>query len=607
MPFNLKDFPKQLPVTPKGKSPQKRGTKHQRDEKRLLVALKTRMTRQEIEPLLGSCGLKLEDAGEREIQEEIIEFVEDSCRGLKDNPEKIKSLSEEVRTMVKDRAAANRCIAVPDLSRKVAHAASRFWIRADSPIVQTQVDQLIKKVENKVRWIGPVYQSPSAQGRKGFFCPLPNVLIVQPAKLANDVALAKTFKSLGLQEVRRRSKYMGSYRYVALKDQDLEKNINTFKLLPVLKRARKLIQNAWLENLPLLSAASATPLPQPYQPDDQFYVSGDQWNLTQIMAEQGWGFLNDLQRSGATLHPVTICILDSDGVDLGHEEFKGQVVNAYTVPGAETDPANPLPPGQADQQEPHGTCCAGIATATTNNRKGIAGLAGLVDLNGNPIFSLMPVRAGESLLGWASGIRYAADAGADVISISMNPALGQDTAGNEMAQLDEAIDYAVNQKGVVICVSSGNSNSSDGTGTPTNSVEYPATHPAVIACGAINQQNQRCQPGDWSAIPSGGSSYGDDLSVVAPGVLIPTTTTMTRGRTHPGYTLAFSGTSAAAPHVAGLAALLLSANPNLRPAEVQAIIEKSAQPLPGYSSDRNGWNSETGYGLINVWRALQLV
>ena len=313
-----------------------------------------------------------------------------------------------------------------------------------------------------------------------------------------------------------------------------------------------------------------------------------------IAAEEGWGFLNWLKQNGVQLHPVTICILDSDGVDLDHEEFRGRVVHPHTVAGAETDPANPFPAGQADQEQPHGTLRAGIATATMDNQTGLAGLAGMDNL-----FSLMPVRVGESLLGWASGIRYAADAGADVISISMNPAIDWDIAGNEMDQLDEAIAYAAHEKGVVICVSSGNANRAD-------RVEYPATHPDVIACGAITDLSQRCQPGDWAGMPNGGSSYGAGLSVVSPGIYITTTTTTTKGRVL-GYSFGFRGTSAATPHIAGLAALLLSIDPDLRPEGVRDIIENSARSLNGYPVDTDGWNNEIGYGLINVADALKQV
>ena len=92
-----------------------------------------------------------------------------------------------------------------------------------------------------------------------------------------------------------------------------------------------------------------------------------------------------------------------------------------------------------------------------------------------------------------------------------------------------------------------------------------------------------------------GSNYGNGLDVVAPGIEIPTTDI------NGSYDMHFFGTSAACPHVAGVAALMLSANPDLTAQEVHDIINATATKLPNYSGD---WNSEVGYGLINAEAAV---
>jgi subtilisin family serine protease len=184
------------------------------------------------------------------------------------------------------------------------------------------------------------------------------------------------------------------------------------------------------------------------------------------------------------------------------------------------------------------------------------------------------------------GIRYAADNGARILSNSW----GGETPSTSIT---EAIRYARNEKRCVVIVAAGND------GEP--SVDYPARLSEVIAVGASSPCDERkdlssCDREPW------GSNYGPELDVIAPGVLI-TTTDISAARGYNAasgnYTSTFNGTSAAAPHVAGLAALILSANPSLTPDQVQRIIQDTADDLGSPGRD-----DETGYGRVNAYRAV---
>lgn len=237
--------------------------------------------------------------------------------------------------------------------------------------------------------------------------------------------------------------------------------------------------------------------------------------------------------------------------------------------------------------DPHGTACAGIIGATTNNSKGIAGIAPKVAIESYAHnFGTQP-NAGQQL---ASGIALASES-ADIISCSWG--------GPTNSLITDAIRYNAgwgrNGKGAVVVFASGNENSS--------SVSFPANcHSSVIAVGAIGQNGRRLNF----------SNYGTELDIVAPGEYIPTTDLLYGYgyESSSDYTMKFNGTSAACPQVAAVAALILSVNKNLTAQEVKDIIEKTAKKVGSYSyttvSGRpNGtWNKEVGYGLVDADNAV---
>ncbi len=211
----------------------------------------------------------------------------------------------------------------------------------------------------------------------------------------------------------------------------------------------------------------------------------------------------------------------------------------------------------------HGTHVAGIAAAETDNQVGIAGISWGAQL--------MPVKVlDEYGDGWYSdviaGIVYAADNGADVVNLSLG--------GEESSQaLQEAVNYS-HAQGVLLIAATGN------TG---GTVLYPAACDHVLAVGATDADDQRPEF----------SNYGPEMDVVAPGVSIYSTWPSLDGYWRK------SGTSMAAPHAAGLAALIWSARPGLSNDQVAQAISRTALDLGA-----PGWDEFYGWGRIDAYRAL---
>jgi subtilisin family serine protease len=441
---------------------------------------------------------------------------------------------------------------IEDPPEVVNHTDRRFWVR--TTLREPVDDDLLGAVEEAfgrdLEWIGPVYQQPSTPGRTGLHCPLPNILIVE----ASDAEVP-------LKEDADKSRHLAGYRYYVI---DEPRRTTAYSVRPALldRRSYAAPDAVLFENMPLVSPLSN-------EPADTFYQQGRQWNMTRIRAfgpgQAAW----DLTISGAT---ITIAVIDS-GCDLTHPDL-------IILPGAGGPSGNGANnPGLAGFAAGHGTMCAGVAGATTHNLKGVAGVAGYT-CRILP-FAFTNFTEAEA----AQGISFAVRSGARVISMSFNSA-----AWNPVL-VDRAIEDAYNND-VVMCASSGNAGAALG---------YPATHPHIIACGATDMLDAR----------AGFSNFGTRLSVMAPGVNVPTTTVVGTGDLgefgatgSQDYVAGFWGTSAAAPHVAGLAALILSVDGTLSSDDVRDIIEGTADKVGGVAYATvlpNGpWDPTMGYGRINA-------
>lgn len=279
---------------------------------------------------------------------------------------------------------------------------------------------------------------------------------------------------------------------------------------------------------------------------------------------------------------IVIAVIDQ-GVPINHPDL-----NVSFIHDANTQTDTQIIYGN------HGIACAGIISAQANNGIGIAGIA--------PNCKLMSISTNLSVAAVTYAIRYAADNGADIISNSW---------GNEvdMPTVNTAIKYALqngrNGKGCVVVFSAGNDNAS--------CVNYPKeADPDIIVVGAMSPSAERKSPTSSDGEYWWGSNYGTALDVMAPGVLIYTTDLLgVDGYEYDSdYTPDFHGTSSACPHVAGIAGLILSMNPNLTQKQVAHAIETTARKVGNYDyaltpERENGtWNNEMGYGLVDAYAAV---
>jgi len=280
-------------------------------------------------------------------------------------------------------------------------------------------------------------------------------------------------------------------------------------------------------------------------------LRGKQYALDKVNAPAAW----DITMGKSS---VTIAIVDS-GVDLTHPDLKAKIVKPTSTIDA-----------SAKDDMGHGTHVAGIAAAIANNKEGVAGLAANA--------KIMPVRVlgnqAGSAASVAEGVIYAADNGADVINMSLG-------FYDKPEVLEKAVKYALS-KNVVIIATMGNNN--------IERRRYPAAFDGVIAVGSTDSADKK----------SHFSNFGDWISVSAPGTdILSTYPTYQVQPGRPTSYASLSGTSMAAPLVTGLAGLIRSQHPNMAPAQVKALIEKSSVDLGA-----KGFDKEFGHGRIDAFKAV---
>jgi len=285
------------------------------------------------------------------------------------------------------------------------------------------------------------------------------------------------------------------------------------------------------------------------QPNDKDY--GVQWALSKI----GWESVYGKYVPKGT---AKIALLDT-GVDAGHPDLKGAILPGTSILDGSTGLTDP---------SGHGTQMAGIAAATTNNSKGIAGVA----FNG---VKIIPVTVLDSTghgqdHDIIEGIVWAADHGADVILMGFsNPDYSQ--------SLQDAIDYAWS-KGAVLVAAVGNDSA--------NKATYPASMRGVMGISATDQNDAL----------TGFSNYGQDVFLAAPGDSIYTTAL------NSSYSY-FTGTSPSSAIVAGAAAFMKAVDPTITNGVIVDRLGDTTDQA-GSASDPNR-AIKFGKGRINMANAMK--
>lgn len=283
-------------------------------------------------------------------------------------------------------------------------------------------------------------------------------------------------------------------------------------------------------------------LKKSYIPSDPAYQQ--QWHHKSILTDQAW----DITKG----HEEIIVAVIDDGVNVNHLELQKKIVDPYDVLSKAS---------QFSVPGDHGTHIAGIIASEMDNPNGGTGIA--------PMVKVMPINVFNGEEAYTSdiimAIEYAISHGADIINMSLG-------MYEYSLALNEAIQKAY-QAGLIIVAAAGNEKS----GLPS----YPAAYENVVSVSSIDESN----------ILSSFSNYGQTIDIAAPGSFIYSSLW-----TGYGY---MSGTSMAAPMVAGVAALVWSENPDLNNQQIINQLYKTAVDLGPAGKDIH-----YGYGKLNAYKAL---
>lgn len=343
----------------------------------------------------------------------------------------------------------------------------------------------------------------------------------------------------------------------------LDSVLNAFRSLPIVRYAEEPI--------------SVRPL---VDPNDYFYLQGEQWYLAKIRAPQAWNITTGISS-------IKIAIIDVRGplVVSSHEDFQ--------LPEGQ----NKFVGGDGSTGGTHPVGVAGVAAATTNNGTGIASLGWNTSLLGYYFNEncLDPPNPCEPRYRLPALIDSAANEGADVINFSIGT-----YDRNGCPAFFESVGDAISKHAadVVFVGAAGNTSIAGCSGGQVPYAHYPAAFPEVIAVSGTDINDDFIES----------FNYGFFVDCSAPSMNIKTLFAP------PNLYTAQGGTSFGAPQVSALAALILSVNSSITPAEVERIIAETADkvdqtqypyindPAHPYST----WNSHLGYGRINAYKALSL-
>jgi len=296
-----------------------------------------------------------------------------------------------------------------------------------------------------------------------------------------------------------------------------------------------------------------------YTPNDPQWPN--QWGPQRVRANEAW----DLTR-GST--GVKVCVVDS-GIDYNHRDLAGsRYLGGYNYVANTSDPL--------DTQDGHGTSVTGIIAATINNGKDVSGLAQV------GFYAVKVTDSNPSAWLWwyGSGIEWCTIHGAHIINLSVT------TLDIDSDFVRTKVEAAWNA-GVLLVAAAGNldypGQQCGPPASPGYCIYYPAKYPQVIAVTSI-YEDERLR---------GDSRYGPEAELTAPGSNITTL------RPNNGIAYRFNGTSGAAPHVTGVAALIKSLNPTFTNQQIRDRLNATARDLGA-----PGVDIKYGHGLVDACRAV---
>jgi subtilisin family serine protease/subtilisin-like proprotein convertase family protein len=554
----------------------------------------------------GNASIPEESRGkllQRGGEELLLEKVEDRFAVNAKTKEQVRDLAAKIP------AEPNPNVALPKMTEFIVDPA--------------QADEVMQQVRNaeEVNYASHVYEIKNSPGTRVY---LTNQITIQFAPRETPETIAAIAKEFALSQVKPIPEIPNTF---------------VFELTPESKENPVKIANQLITRSQILTAEPniVVQAQSLYRPKDPLYPK--QWHLnhtggfdlaqnSHVFAEQAW----DITKGSRA---IVIAVMD-DAINLNHPDFQGvgKIVAPRDFKGKDFIP-EPERPG-----EDHGTSCAGVATAEEN---------GVGTVGAAPGCALMPIRTTgflddetvETLFDWAT------TQGASVISCSWGPsAVYYPLSLRQRAAITRAATQGRNGKGCVILFAAGNANrptngAVNESGWDRNALSGSTqwlggftAHPDVMTISASTSLNKKSAYSNWGAevsvcAPSNNAPPGVGLPslgyVLTPprvnppfrGVGVFTSDRIgSDGYDSSDYTADFGGTSSACPLVAGVAGLVLSANPDLTAQEVRQILQQTADkivdpdpdPQFGFRKgvyDANGRCDWFGYGKVNAMKAVQ--